>query len=154
MIKKSLLFFLFPLVCKAQTLIPIPIAIGTVLEDWKNDKELKNASIGFSVMDAKTSSVLAEYNSHLSLVPASTLKVVTTSAALGLLGKDYRYETKLYYSGTFNKETGVLNGNLVIVGSGDPTLQSENFVKDSSLVTDKWAKILKDFWVTTHFTLL
>ncbi|MES2679118.1 MAG: D-alanyl-D-alanine carboxypeptidase/D-alanyl-D-alanine-endopeptidase [Bacteroidota bacterium] len=144
-INRFLTFFLFPFVCSAQT-PPDSYreAIGTVLEDWKNDKDLKNASIGFSVMDAKTSSVVAEYNSHLSLIPASTLKVVTTSAALGLLGKDYRYETKLYYSGAFNKQTGILNGNLIIVGSGDPSLQSENFVKDSSLVTDKWAKILKE----------
>lgn len=133
---RFLLLLLFPLFCDAQ--------INPVLQNWKNDKDLKNASIGFSVLDAKTSSVVAEYNSHLSLIPASTLKIVTTGAALGILGKDYRYETKIFYTGTFNRESGVLNGNLIIYGSGDPGLQSEYFVKDSSLITEKWAKILKD----------
>lgn len=78
------------------------------------------------------------------MTPASTLKIVSTSAALNLLGNNYRYETKLCYLGDWNKETGVLNGDLVIVGSGDPTLQSENFTKDNALVTDKWAKIIKE----------
>ena len=69
---------------------------------------------------------------------------MTTSAALSLLGSNYRYETQIYFTGDFNKTSGVLNGDLIIVGSGDPTLQSDNFVKDNSLVTDRWAKILKE----------
>ena len=118
--------------------------LNSVLEEWKNDKDLKNASIGFCVINAGTSEQVAEYNSRQLLVPASTLKIVTTSAALNLLGPNYRYETRIYYSGDYNKTSGVLNGDLIIAGSGDPTLQSDNFVKDNSLVTDKWAKILKE----------
>lgn len=134
--RNLLLFFWTPLLCHAQ--------LSRFAETWKNDKDLKNAAIGFCVLDARTSGVIAEYNPQLGLVPASTLKVVTTSAALGLLGAEFRYETRLYYTGTFNAKTGELNGNLVIAGSGDPTLQSENFVKDSSLITDHWAKVLRE----------
>jgi D-alanyl-D-alanine carboxypeptidase/D-alanyl-D-alanine-endopeptidase (penicillin-binding protein 4) len=136
MLKNLLLFFWAPVLCHAQ--------LSTFSETWKNDKDLKNASIGFCVLDARTSSVIAEYNPQLGLIPASTLKVVTTSAALGLLGSDFRYQTKLYYTGTLNSKTGELNGNLVITGSGDPTLQSENFAKDSLRITDKWAQVLWD----------
>jgi D-alanyl-D-alanine carboxypeptidase/D-alanyl-D-alanine-endopeptidase (penicillin-binding protein 4) len=128
--------FFVPFICSAQ--------INAVLQEWKNDKDLKNASIGFSVLDVKTGSIVSEYNSHVSLVPASTLKIVTTAAALSLLGSGYRYETKLCYTGTFNKESGILNGDLIVVGNGDPSLQSENFVKDSSMITDQWAKIIKE----------
>lgn len=137
--KHALLFLLFPLLCRAQ--------ISRITEEWKTDKSLKNASIGFCILNAKTSAVISEYNSTQALIPASTLKLVTTSAALGLLGSNYRYETKLAYTGTFDKKTGVIHGDLVITGSGDPTLQSENFYKDET-VTDKWAKALKEKGVT------
>ena len=130
------LIFFIPSFLQAQ--------LSMIIEEWNKDKDLKNASIGFSVMDAKTSEPISEYNSHLALIPASTQKIITTSAALHLLGANYRYETKIYYTGTFIKETGILNGDLIIVGSGDPTLQSENFSKDNLLVTDKWAKALKE----------
>jgi len=108
---------------------------------WKNDQELKGASIGFCVMDAKTSEVLEEYNSKQLLIPASTLKVLTTAGALHLLGADFRYATKLMYSGTLSAN-GILNGNLIILGSGDPTLQSEKFGAGS--VSDFWAQKIKE----------
>jgi len=122
--------------------------LNTFIEEWKNDKDLKHSSIGFCVMNAATSEIISEYNSRQLLVPASTLKIVTTSAALNLLGAGYRYETKIYYTGDFNKTTGVLNGDLIIVGSGDPTLQSDNFEKENNLVTDKWANYLKEKGLT------
>lgn len=115
-----------------------------IKQNWANDKDLKNASFGFSVLNARTSETLAEYNAHLALVPASTLKIATTSAALYLLGVNYRYETKIYYTGTLDKSSGLLKGDLIIVGSGDPSLQSEYFTKDNALITDKWAKAIKD----------
>ena len=137
MIRAFLLFFLARVACLAQ--------LSPVAEAWKNDKDLKSASISYCVVDAATASLVSEYNSHLALIPASTLKIVTTSAAMGLLGNGFRYETKLFYTGTFNKQSGVLNGDLVISGSGDPTLQSENFIRDSTVrVTDKWAQALKE----------
>src|ERR1019366_3057410 len=84
-------------------------------------------------------------NSNISLVPASTLKIVTTSAALTLLGNDFKFETKLQYDGIFDTLTGTINGNLYIVGGGDPTLESEYFKdeKDSLTTTDRWAELLK-----------
>lgn len=136
MIKRLVLSLSLPFFAGAQ--------LNSFVEEWKKDKDLKSASISFCVLNAKNSELVAEHNSHQFMTPASTLKIVSTSAALNLLGNNYRYETKLCYRGDWNKETGVLNGDLVIVGSGDPTLQSENFTKDNALVTDKWAKIIKE----------
>lgn len=135
MFKKFLFVFLYPFTFYAQ--------LNTVVSEWNSDKDLKSASIGYCVLDAKTSEVIAEYNSHQFLIPASTLKVVTTGAALGILGGNYRFETRILYTGTFDKISGIINGDLIIYGHGDPTLQSENFFKDTSQITDKWASILK-----------
>ncbi|MGZ3921114.1 MAG: D-alanyl-D-alanine carboxypeptidase, partial [Bacteroidia bacterium] len=99
MFRKSLFLIFCPFIFKAQ--------LNTVVENWKTDKDLKSAAIGYCVMDAKTSEVLSEYNSHQYLIPASTLKVVTTAAALGILGANYRFETRLCYTGSFDKATGV-----------------------------------------------
>ncbi|MBA3663887.1 MAG: D-alanyl-D-alanine carboxypeptidase/D-alanyl-D-alanine-endopeptidase, partial [Bacteroidetes bacterium] len=135
MLKKIFFLVAFPLVFTAQ--------LSTVVENWKADKDLKNAAIGYCVLDAKSSEVISEYNSHQFLIPASTLKVITTAAALGILGSSYRFETALCYTGTFDKATGIINGDLVIYGHGDPTLQSENFFKDTVQITDRWANVLK-----------
>jgi serine-type D-Ala-D-Ala carboxypeptidase/endopeptidase (penicillin-binding protein 4) len=113
-------------------------------ENWKADKELKSAAISYCVLNAATNSVVAEYNAHHFMIPASTLKVVTTAAGLGILGKDFRFETRISHTGRFDKQSGIIYGDVVIYGSGDPTLQSEYFIKDSLQITDKWAAALKE----------
>ncbi len=116
------------------------------MTELKKGSELQNASISLCAMDAKTGSVVCEYNGKTSLTPASTMKIVTTASAFQLLGKDFRFETVLQHSGTFDKTTGVLDGDLIIKGSGDPSLNSEYFRKpeDTFHVANKWASILKD----------
>ncbi len=111
----------------------------------KQDKELQHATWSICVMKTKKDSVVAEYNSQTSVVPASTLKVVTTAAALSILGSDFVFETKLMYDGVFDSISGTLKGNLYIRGGGDPTLGSDYFKdkKDSLTILEKWAVILK-----------
>jgi len=113
------------------------------IEHLKKDNALKNAVWSVSVLNLKKDSVLASYNTNLSLVPASTLKIVTTGAALQLLGADFKFETKIQYDGILDTLTGVLKGNIYIKGGGDPTLNSEYF-KDTLSLAEKWAKIIKD----------
>lgn len=62
---------------------------------------------------------LACINPGLKLVPASNVKLVTTGLALGLLGPDFRFETRIAYSGSITN--GVLKGDIYIIGGGDPT---------------------------------
>lgn len=94
-----------------------------------NDKELKNASISFLAKDLKTGEIIAKHNPDLSLMPASTQKLVTTAAALEILGKNYRFTTHLQYSGTIDTINHILNGNIYIRGGSDPTLGSVHFDK-------------------------
>lgn len=112
--------------------------------DWEKDKDLKSALLSFCVYDAKNNLIIAEHNAHKFMIPASTMKIVTTAAALKVLGNNYKFQTKLVYTGKFTKETGVLDGDLIIIGGGDPTLQSESFYKaDSLTITDKWSQSIK-----------
>lgn len=134
--KKLILFVLFPLFHFGQ--------MNKVLEDWKKDLDLAGSGLGFCVLDAKTRAVILEQNSQMALVPASTLKVLTTYAALSKLGQRYRFETRLFYTGTLDAASGVLDGDILILGGGDPSLQSELYNKDNTLVTDKWAKLIKE----------
>ena len=90
---KTTLFFillLFPLLSFTQS------NIDAVLENYKKDKDLQHATYSFFILDAQTGKTIKEYNSELALIPASTMKIMTTSAALGILGKDYTYKTNFY----------------------------------------------------------
>lgn len=85
------------------------------------DPVMRNAQWGFVVYDPKTKKVINSYNENASLIPASTTKLLTTEAAMSLFGKDYQWVTQLEYSGDID-ENGILNGNLYIIGSNDPSL--------------------------------
>ena len=119
--------------------------LSVEIERLKTDETLKHAVWSICVMPVKQDTILAEYNSNISLIPASTLKIATTGAALIMLGGDFKFETKLQYDGVFDSLTGIIKGNLYITGGGDPTLESEYFKdeKDSLSTTDKWAELLK-----------
>jgi len=119
-------------------------SLKSQISNLQNDTDLSHASWSVCVMDAKKDSIIAEYNSNLSLVPASTHKIITTAAALGILGWNFQYKTTLEYDGTLDTIKGILHGNLYIKGSGDPTLDSETFKKKSDTIplTDQWAKII------------
>lgn len=134
--------YILVFLCSIKLSAQLPV--DSIVSLWKNDKDLRNATYSYCVLNSADGTVIKEHNSHTAVIPASTLKIVTTSAALGILGKYYRYETKIYFTGTFDKTTGILNGDIIIKGSGDPTLNSEHFKlkKDSVNVTDKWAEIL------------
>lgn len=88
--------------------------------------------------------LLAGIEPDLRLAPASTLKLVTSAAALEAFGPFYRFETSIY-ADALPDEQGVLHGNLYIRGGGDPTLGSARVT--GSLAWDKllenWSSRLK-----------
>lgn len=91
------------------------------LNGMMGDAVLRNADWGFVVYDPKTNKIVSSYNETAPLVPASTTKLLTTETALNLLGEHFKWTTQLEHSGEIDAE-GVLNGNLYIIGSGDPSL--------------------------------
>ena len=97
-----------------------------VLNDFISQSELKNASVSVYAENLTTNTLVFDYNSNLALAPASVLKLVPTSMALELFGADYKFKTELAYSGQISAD-GTLNGDLYIIGYGDPCLGSKNF---------------------------
>jgi D-alanyl-D-alanine carboxypeptidase/D-alanyl-D-alanine-endopeptidase (penicillin-binding protein 4) len=107
--------------------------ITAVLEGYKQDKDLQHAQYSFCIMEASTGKTLKEYNSEMALIPASTMKIVTTSAALSILGKDFTYKTNyklLYNSPIIEKATET---QLYVEGCGDPSFNSSYFYSSDSL---------------------
>ena len=78
---------------------------------------LRSALVGVLAVRAD-GDTLAAVNFRTRMVPASNVKLLTTGMALHTLGADYRFETKLAYSGTL--EDGVLKGDLYILGGETP----------------------------------
>ena len=83
-------------------------------------------------------------NANKLMTPASSLKVVTLAAAAEKLGWDYRYETKIFPAGTISG--GVLHGDLIVVGSGDPGIDDWDGAA-TALFAD-WAVQLKAAGIT------
>ena len=93
------------------------------LDSFLADSKLRNADVGMIFYDAETGAVVLQKNADKKLIPASSHKLLVTSSILGSLGGDYRYITYLEHTGTLSAQ-GVLDGNLIIRGTGDPSLGS------------------------------
>jgi len=120
----------------------------SVNEQIKNDAQLNNTSIGFYAVNTKTGEVLADINSDKNLKPASNLKLLTTIAALKVLGENTRFETKIMYSGYFDDDD-VLTGDLYIIGGGDPTIASKYYKNDKNRFIKELKTALKKAHIKT-----
>ncbi len=100
----------------------ISLKLEQAIQKLELDSQMKHGIISLYVVNSKTGVIIYRENSEVGLAPASCQKVVTSVSAFELLGKDYKYSTKLAYSG--KAENGYLYGNICILGSGDPTLGS------------------------------
>jgi serine-type D-Ala-D-Ala carboxypeptidase/endopeptidase (penicillin-binding protein 4) len=82
------------------------------------------------------------HRSDVSVNPASVMKLITTYAALNTLGPDYTWKNRIYIDGSL-APGGVLNGNLVIRGSGDPKLVLERIEELFAQVQAKGVREIK-----------
>ena len=99
---------------------------------------LQNAGYSVYAMDADKGTVI--FNApQVSLVPASVLKVVTTAAALEILGPEFRFHTQLGFTGKINIGKSQLEGDLVLKGGCDPAFYSEYFSDHYQGTFESWA---------------
>jgi D-alanyl-D-alanine carboxypeptidase/D-alanyl-D-alanine-endopeptidase (penicillin-binding protein 4) len=89
------------------------------------DPALTGAEVGLMVRDANTGDVVYTRTSSQRHLVGSNLKLLTTAAALDLLGPDFKWKTELLSSGTRNGST--LQGDLVLRGTGDPTMSRSRY---------------------------
>ncbi|MDE6277890.1 MAG: D-alanyl-D-alanine carboxypeptidase/D-alanyl-D-alanine-endopeptidase [Muribaculaceae bacterium] len=90
----------------------------------------ESTSVGIYIKDIRKTTpeherILMDHNSQMALTPASVMKALTTATALDVLGDDFRFSTSVELQGT--RAGATWQGNLVVISSGDPTLESENF---------------------------
>jgi D-alanyl-D-alanine carboxypeptidase/D-alanyl-D-alanine-endopeptidase (penicillin-binding protein 4) len=97
---------------------------------------LLGASLSASVFDMQTGEVLESHQPHQRLCPASIWKVPVTVAALDVLGPGFKFRTVLATRGRISN--GVLHGDLIIVGGGDPSLGSRFLGDGFEAVLDGW----------------
>jgi D-alanyl-D-alanine carboxypeptidase/D-alanyl-D-alanine-endopeptidase (penicillin-binding protein 4) len=81
---------------------------------------------GLLIVDAESGETLYDQNADKYFVPASNMKLFTTALALAKLGPEYRFHTTLETQGTISSE-GLLSGDVVLVGRGDPNLSNRRF---------------------------
>ena len=100
---------------------------------------MAQAQWGVEVRSLDSGRTLFALNANKLLMPASNMKIVTLAAAAGTLGWDYRFSTTLETAAPI--EAGVLAGDLVVRGTGDPTINTRN--GRAAQVFDDWASVLK-----------
>lgn len=135
----TVLFFSFHLNAFSQSLTS---KIGESFTVFEAERDLKYGIASLTVMNARTGEVIYTKYGNLGMAPASTLKVITLATAYDVLGKDFKYETDLLYSGAI--KDGVLEGDIIIKGTGDPSLGSDNFkVTKADILLKRWADAVK-----------
>lgn len=107
------------------TVFSLPVLGGNAreaVERFARTSGVSPESVAVMITDLSDGTVLGSHNPGVPLVPASIMKSVTTAALLGESGKDFRYLTPVCIDGPV--DMGIVRGNLVAVGSGDPTVNS------------------------------
>ena len=121
----SLIFLLVAAVAQAQTFSP-PATLAELqqrLTEHTANPRFAAATWGVKVVSLDSGKTLFEQNSGKLFSPASNCKLYTMALALDLLGGDYRIKTSLYAARKPDRR-GVLKGDLIIYGRGDPTLNA------------------------------
>ncbi|MFH1423167.1 MAG: D-alanyl-D-alanine carboxypeptidase/D-alanyl-D-alanine-endopeptidase [Planctomycetota bacterium] len=113
--------------------------LGEKIDAALSTKHLAKAFVGVKIVCLTDGTTVYSKNASKLFSVASNMKVATTAASLALLGKSYEFKTKLLRSGTIEGKT--LNGDLVVIGEGDPNI-SNRFYSSPNQVFQTWAKIL------------
>jgi D-alanyl-D-alanine carboxypeptidase/D-alanyl-D-alanine-endopeptidase (penicillin-binding protein 4) len=144
----SITITLFLALAPAATRADLQSDIQAVLKD----KTLQRAEVGVAIFrlgdTAANDKSVFKHNSEIPLIPASNLKLVTTSAALENLGPDFKFRTLLLKH----------NNDLVLIGDGDPSLGDAALLKrsgwDVNTLFKNWAEQLKKSNITAFDRLL
>ncbi len=96
-------------------------ALAAKIREIESRPEYKHATFGVEVYSLDEDKVVFVLRGDELFTPASTTKLLTEGTALELLGADYRFHTRVYRTGPIAAD-GTLNGDLILVASGDPNL--------------------------------
>lgn len=104
---------------------PLAAQVEKSLADLRGNGESLGASAGIAVFDLTEKAYLYTHNEKKNYTPASNMKLLTTISALDRLGPLYQWKTELYIDGNVTPG-GILQGNLILKGYGDPSLAPQD----------------------------
>jgi len=114
---------------------PAPVAQSIAAQ------RLPSSSVSFVILDPDSGRLVAGQNIDTPRSPASTIKTVTTFASLDLLGPSYVWHTRALLRGQF--KNGVLDGDLILQGGGDPYMTLERWWSFARTLRDKGLKTIR-----------
>ncbi|HBS28503.1 MAG TPA: D-alanyl-D-alanine carboxypeptidase/D-alanyl-D-alanine-endopeptidase [Phycisphaerales bacterium] len=110
------------------------------------DPGLSGSRTGVVLLDPETGEAIAAVNADESLIPASNMKILTSGAALAVLGRDFRFRTELVHDPEAAGANGA-QGRIVLRGSGDPALADPELLKSMKMTVedllDAWVEAIK-----------
>ncbi len=127
--------------------MPVLTAQKASFEKLLSDPSMESASVSFCVVDANKGDILFQYDENAPLIPASVLKLITSATALDILGGEHTFTTALYYSGELDRRSGELQGDIIIMGGGDPVLGSERFAGHYGDIINRWANDIQQYGI-------
>ncbi|MDP9083814.1 MAG: D-alanyl-D-alanine carboxypeptidase/D-alanyl-D-alanine-endopeptidase [Pseudomonadota bacterium] len=117
--------------------VGVPLPVSQVIAAQK----LPPSAVSFTIIDVESGRVVAGDNADTPRSPASTIKVVTTFAALDVLGPAYTWHTLAATRGPVIE--GVLDGDLILRGGGDPYMTLERWWSFAHALRGKGLKTIK-----------
>ncbi len=117
--------------------------IASAFRAFESHESLANGMASLTVINAHTGQVIFAKNEKLGMAPASTLKTVTSATAYHILGANHTFETTLSYTGQIDAG-GTLKGDVIIRGTGDPSLGSDRFPQTTdTTILSGWVKAIR-----------
>ena len=124
---------------------PNVLALRQDISALLNTRSLRNAEWSVLVVSLEERDTLFALDESRILTPASNMKIATTAAALHFLGPFFRYQTFVFADGPI--ENGVLRGNLILYGTGDPGI-SDRFYHNRTHVFEAFADQIAEAGIT------
>ncbi len=131
---------------------PVDKATGANLEERLtsliNGRVASASEASIEVVEIDNGRVVAEHDPHQPLAPASNMKLFTTAAAIDLMKPTFEITTNVYVRGNI-EPSGTLDGDVKIVGHGDPTIGGRFHDGQATAVIQEWATDLQRAGIKT-----
>lgn len=121
---------------------PVSVPVGATFEERLNSlvngTVARSADSSLQIVELDSGRVVAERNPHMAIAPASNMKLFTTGAAIDLLKPSFEVSTEVSVRGQVDA-TGTLQGDVRVVGRGDPTIGGRFHDGSATAVIQDWA---------------
>ena len=105
------------------------------------DSKIPSDQVGYVLYDPEKKKTLSQFNAQNSFIPSSVAKVISTAAALKILGSQYKFKTEVLTTGAVKKH--ILHGDVYLRGTGDPLLSISDLMELVSALKNKGIQQVK-----------